>query len=73
MKRNLKSNEEDTEWLVQTISTERDNLRQRFESGKETADESAFNDGRDWALLFVLRLIEHMGEQKRVEDDEKRY
>lgn len=65
VKRNLKSNEEDIEWLVQTISTERDNLRQRFESGKETADESAFNDGRDWALLFVLRLIEHMGEQKK--------
>ena len=73
MKRNLKSNEEDIEWLVQTISTERDSLRQRLESGKETADESAFNDGRDWALLSVLRLIEYMGKQGERKDDEKGY
>ena len=50
------------EWLVQTINTERKSLRQRFESGKETADESAFNDGKDNALTFVLRLIEHLDE-----------
>lgn len=48
------------EWLVKTINTERASLRQRFESGKETADESAFNDGRDWALLLVLKLIERL-------------
>lgn len=63
----------DNEWLAQTINTERDNLRQRFESGKESADESAFNDGKDRALAFVLRLIEYMGKQGEREDDEKRY
>lgn len=56
--RNLK----DIGWLVQTINTERENLRQRFESGKETADENTFNDGRDWALVFVLRLIDNLDE-----------
>ena len=50
----------DIDWLVETINTERASLRQRFESGKETADESAFNDGRDWALLLVLKLIERL-------------
>ena len=50
----------DIEWLVQTINTERESLRQRFESGKETVDEAAFNDGRDWALEFVLRLIDNL-------------
>ena len=50
----------DIELLVQTINTERESLRQRFESGKETVDEAAFNDGRDWALKFVLRLIDNL-------------
>ena len=50
------------EWLVRTINLERESLRQRFESGKETVDESAFNDGKDNALTFVLRLIEHLDE-----------
>lgn len=57
----------DIEWLVQKINTERENLRQRFESGKETADESAFNDGRDSAFVAVLRLINHLDETEVAE------
>ena len=52
----------DIEWLVHTINAERNSLRQRFESGKETADESAFNNGREQALMFVSRLLEHLDE-----------
>lgn len=52
----------DIKWLVQSVNTERESLRQRFESREETPDENAFNDGRDWALLLVLRLIDHLDE-----------
>ena len=50
----------DIEWLAQTINTERESLRERFESGRETTDERAFNDGKDRALAFVLRLIRQL-------------
>lgn len=47
----------DIEWLVQMIIDEREILRQSFESGKGTFNESAFNKGRDWALAHVLRMM----------------
>ena len=52
----------DIEWLVQMINSERETLRQRFESGKGTPNETIFNEGRDWALLHVLRMIYNLDE-----------
>lgn len=50
----------DIEWLVKMINEEREILRQRFESGKGTPNETTFNEGRDWALAHVLRMINQL-------------
>ena len=47
----------DIEWLVQMINDEREILRQRFESGKGTPNQIAFDEGRDWTLAHVLRMM----------------
>ena len=47
----------DIEWLVQMIDSERESLRKRFESGKGTHNETAFNEGMGWALSKVLKMI----------------
>ena len=55
------------EWLLQKIHDERVQLAQSFTEGKETDDESAFNDGRDRALSSVLRLIEQLDEPEQTD------
>ena len=45
------------EWLVQMINEELDILRQRLESGKGTPNQNAFDEGRGWALVHVLRMM----------------
>ena len=50
----------DIEWLVQTINAERETLRQRIETGRGTPNENTFNEGRDRALAYVLRMIQHL-------------
>lgn len=50
----------DIEWLVQTINTKRDSIRQRFESGKGTDNETTFNEGMEWAFRHVLKMIHHL-------------
>ena len=50
-------NKYDINWLVQVIKDERETLRQRFESGKGTPNETTFNEGRDWALRHVQGMI----------------
>ena len=47
----------DIKWLVQMINDEREILRQRFESGKGTPNQIAFDEGRDWTLAHVLRMM----------------
>lgn len=47
----------DIKWLVQMIKDERDILRQRFESGKGTPNQITFDEGRDWTLAHVLRMM----------------
>ena len=47
----------DIEWLVQMINEEREILRQRFESGKGTPNQITFDEGRDWTLAHVLRMM----------------
>ena len=50
----------DIEWLVQMINAERETLRQRIETGRGTPNENTFNEGRDRALTYVLRMIQHL-------------
>ena len=47
----------DIKWLVQMIKEEREILRQRFESGKGTPNQITFDEGRDWTLAHVLRMM----------------
>ena len=47
----------DIDWLVQMIKEEREILRQRFESGKGTPNQIAFDEGRGWTLAHVLRMM----------------
>ena len=47
----------DIDWLVQMIKEEREILRQRFESGKGTPNQITFDEGRDWTLAHVLRMM----------------
>ena len=47
----------DIKWLVQMIKDEREILRKRFESGKGTPNQIAFDEGRDWTLAHVLRMM----------------
>lgn len=50
----------DIEWLVQMINAERETLRQRIETGRGTPNENTFNEGRDRAFAYVLRMIQHL-------------
>ena len=52
----------DIEWLVQMIKDERDILRQSFESGEGTPNQITFDEGRDWTLAHVLRMIYNLDE-----------
>ena len=47
----------DIKWLVQMIKDEREILRKRFESGKGTPNQITFDEGRDWTLAHVLRMM----------------
>ena len=75
--RNYKEEEEseetevkkDLDWLVQRVHTEREQLAQSFSEGKETDDESAFNDGKDEALSSVLRLINQLDEPETLSEE----
>lgn len=59
----------DIEWLVQTTNTERDSLRQRLESGRGTDNETTFNEGMDWALKHVLKMIGHLDKHEALSQE----
>ena len=59
----------DLEWLVQRIHSEQEYLAQSFAEGKETDEESSFNDGKDKALSGVMRLINELDEPETLSQE----
>ena len=47
----------DIEWLVKMINEELDILQQRLVSGKGTPNQNTFDEGREWTLNHVLRMM----------------